>query len=464
MKASWTRRSLDLAAGGLLLGSVLLVGWLLGRSRGMGGSRFESLLLLAVAFYGAAVGFLLLRLGHRDRRMIGLFPWLCGLDRLLGALTPPLDAPTLAPVLDHLAALFPGHCGWVGLLRAPGLLLRGVHVRRRCLPVVSEHITGGWEVGRVERLLRERMADGQGGLVRQPLPAAEGTHLLLLQVTHSPSGDVAAALAVVLRRGRTRRDLLTGQALTAGLTLLTQRMVGLLVEVMAQRDGLGLENLGMVMRVLAHEINNDLQGALNHLEGGSRKDVGALLARAAHWSHLMREAPFLVDRMLPVERGVVALDDCVRQAIAEMRVAWPALSFEIDQPAEAQGLRVVGDGHLGSVLRNLVHNAASFSPDGEPVQVAIRQDGAFAHVLVQDAGPGVDPADVDRIFAPLGNQRAPRRGGGRVGQGMGVGLTLARAIVRACGGELHCHSNHGGRGGLFEVVLALCDDEQGGQG
>jgi len=74
----------------------------------------------------------------------------------------------------------------------------------------------------------------------------------------------------------------------------------------------------------------------------------------------------------------------------------------------------------------------------------------------------VDPADVDRIFAPLGNQRARRQCGVRVEQGMGVGLTLARAIVRACGGELHCHSNHGQPGGLFEVVLALCDDDEEG--
>jgi signal transduction histidine kinase len=80
---------------------------------------------------------------------------------------------------------------------------------------------------------------------------------------------------------------------------------------------------------------------------------------------------------------------------------------------------------------------------------------------VKDEGPGVDPADLDMIFAPLESMREGRRAGARVDYGMGVGLTISRAIARAYGGELFCHSNREEAGGVFEVTLPLAETSQG---
>lgn len=468
MKGQTTRSShtvQDLAAFGLLLVSGTLAILVLWQQKQAGLRWFEALLLLVVAGFGSLVGLLLLRLVHRDRRMVDLFGWMGGLDRLLGGLSPPLTPTALAPLIDHMLKLYPCHCGWVCVLRAPGLLIRGEQVRRRYLPVISPQKQGGWDAGRAEALLRDRMDHSWVGSEQAALDGMP-LHFLLIRVLFDPTGEFGAGLAVALPSVWKGRDRLTEQALTTGLTMLTQRIGGLLVEVMAHRDGLGMESLGMVMRVLAHEINNDLQGALNRLDGAwatdreeQLVDLRALLARAAHWSYLMREAPFLIDRQLPVECGRVSLRECLRQTVAETRVAWPDLSFVVDLPQQAGPLIVVGDGHLRSVLRNLVHNAASFSPETAPVGISVRVEGDFVHVLVQDEGPGVDPADVERVFAPLQGQQLGRRWGERVQHGMGVGLTLSRAIARVYGGELRCHSNHERSGGLFEVLLPLAQDE-----
>ena len=89
------------------------------------------------------------------------------------------------------------------------------------------------------------------------------------------------------------------------------------------------------------------------------------------------------------------------------------------------------------------------------VEIRVEEDEERARVQVRDEGPGVDPADVDKIFAPVESMREGRRTGARVDYGMGVGLTISRAITRAYGGELVCHSNASGGGGVFEVILPL---------
>lgn len=174
----------------------------------------------------------------------------------------------------------------------------------------------------------------------------------------------------------------------------------------------------------------------------------------------MREAPFLVDKVLPFERLVVSLTEHLSETLEEVRQAWPDVVFIVNRPEDQKDILVTGDSHLRSILRNLLHNAASYTPDEGKVEVTITEDEENIRVIVQDEGPGVDPADVDMIFAPLDSMREGRRTGNRVDYGMGVGLTISRAIARAYGGELFCHSNREPQGGLFEVVL-LKEEQDG---
>jgi signal transduction histidine kinase len=427
----------------------------------------------ALGFFGLLVTILLFYAVRREDQMLHLFEWLRRLDSILAGLSAPLTAESLYPACEELAGIFPRKGGWIVLVRAPGLLIRGEVKRRRYLPVVSEAVSGKWNASWAENYLKDRMELGTGrrALVTQ-LPSGDGPgRALACWISENRAEDITTGMAIALAQGRWRRDKVTMQAMATGLDMLVQRIGSILVEVIERREGLGVENLGLVMRVLAHEINNDLQGALNTMEavgarpGGMTEDsalhLRSLLARSAHWSHLMREAPFLADNVLPFERHVVSLTAHLRETLEEVRQAWPDVMFVVRRPDGKEEIQVTGDQHLRSVLRNLLHNAASYTPEEGSTEVRIELDEKNAHLVVTDEGPGVDPADVDMIFAPLESMKEGRRAGARVDYGMGVGLTISRAIARAYGGELLCHSNAETHGGVFEVILPLERGEEG---
>ena len=101
------------------------------------------------------------------------------------------------------------------------------------------------------------------------------------------------------------------------------------------------------------------------------------------------------------------------------------------------------------VLLVLIDNAVDHSPAGAPVTVRVRSSERDVTIDVDDGGPGIPAADLDRIFQPF--TRLPgttRHGSG----GTGLGLAIARRIVEAHGGSIEASSPDGG-GARFTVVL-----------
>lgn len=115
------------------------------------------------------------------------------------------------------------------------------------------------------------------------------------------------------------------------------------------------------------------------------------------------------------------------------------------------------------LLDNLVDNALKHGGAGTPVEVGARRLGDAVVIAVRDRGPGVPPAQRQRIFdAFQRGDRVAESDGGRPASrpGSGVGLALCRAIARAHGGELQLRSrSHGGSS--FEVTLPVEDMPHG---
>ncbi|MGZ4429893.1 MAG: sensor histidine kinase [Nocardioidaceae bacterium] len=104
---------------------------------------------------------------------------------------------------------------------------------------------------------------------------------------------------------------------------------------------------------------------------------------------------------------------------------------------------VADPGFLRHVFANLVDNALRHG--GSTVEVRGAPDGQEVEVRVADHGPGVPEADRERIFAPF-----QRLGDAPAGQGVGLGLAVARGLTEAMGGRLHAEETPGG--GLTVVV------------
>lgn len=106
---------------------------------------------------------------------------------------------------------------------------------------------------------------------------------------------------------------------------------------------------------------------------------------------------------------------------------------------------------IGQVLRNLLSNAAKYSPDGAPVELRaiLGETPGRVSIEVADRGYGIHYDDVDRIFEKFGRGRDRT---GRKAYGVGLGLYLSRRIVQAHGGELTFRPAAGG-GSVFSFDL-----------
>jgi signal transduction histidine kinase len=151
-------------------------------------------------------------------------------------------------------------------------------------------------------------------------------------------------------------------------------------------------------------------------------------------------------RMAPLQ-----LEDVVRRAIAAtsalFEVGGVALETDIGDGLPA----VTGDAErVLQVVINLLSNAVKFSPGGR-VTVRVARDGGAVRVAVADTGRGIEPADIERIFEPFRQASDTVPDGPR---GTGLGLPIARQIVRAHGGDLLVDSRPG-EGSTFWFAVPL---------
>jgi CheY-like chemotaxis protein len=170
----------------------------------------------------------------------------------------------------------------------------------------------------------------------------------------------------------------------------------------------------------------------------------------------------LIDDMLDVTRiarGKVEIEpvplnlhEKIRHVltICDKDIANKGLELQVDLAAADP--RLSGDpARLQQVLWNLIKNAVKFTPDGGRIAVRTRQETQGALTIeVSDTGVGIEPQMLSRIFQAFeqGGRDVTRRFGG-----LGLGLTISKALVELHGGILTAQSAGPGQGSTFTVVL-----------
>src|SRR5262249_56540483 len=104
---------------------------------------------------------------------------------------------------------------------------------------------------------------------------------------------------------------------------------------------------------------------------------------------------------------------------------------------------------LEQVAANLIDNAVKYTAPGGRVDVETRRSGDRALLMVRDTGQGIPPDERPRIF-----DRLFRGDSSRTERGLGLGLSLVKAIVEAHGGTVAVDSDLG-RGSTFTVSLPV---------
>lgn len=123
--------------------------------------------------------------------------------------------------------------------------------------------------------------------------------------------------------------------------------------------------------------------------------------------------------------------------------------FEMRLP---EGMPTVRGEHarLVQVFENLLDNASRFTPDGGTITLSVRALDDSVETTVADSGIGISTHALPRVFDPF---EQDERALGFNGVGLGIGLTVVRALVEAQGGTVEAHSAGSGQGSRFVVTL-----------
>ncbi len=216
-------------------------------------------------------------------------------------------------------------------------------------------------------------------------------------------------------------------------------------EVRALSDALGRMN-GRLAGMIADRTR--MLAALGH---DLRSPITALRVRAemvddaenrARMIATLDEMQEMVETTLAFARGVstdqptedVDLAELLRDLARDLSESGPAIVVDVAHPVIAPIRRTP----VRRALRNLLENAQRY---GGGARVTIHASRGAADIVIDDHGPGIPEADLARVFDPFTRLETSRS---RDTGGVGLGLPIARAILRAHGGDVRLANRPGG--------------------
>lgn len=229
--------------------------------------------------------------------------------------------------------------------------------------------------------------------------------------------------------------------------------------IIAEREGLRtalLSSLSHDLRtpiasILASATALQEQGA--HFDDETRRDMLETIQEESE--RLNRYVGNLLE-MTRLESGAlqvrnVLIDPGEAMASALERVRARLKGRRVLRAFDTDGQRMLVDPVLvEQALVNVLENAIGHSPPGTTIFVSTRKEGDSIVLAVEDEGPGIPAGDLKRVFDKFFQGQSDRRSGG----GVGLGLSVARGLVEAFGGDVRAMSPAaGGKGARIEFRL-----------
>ena len=221
------------------------------------------------------------------------------------------------------------------------------------------------------------------------------------------------------------------------------------------------EQKSRFLRHVSHELKTPLTILREGSELLAEEVAGSLSERQREIVLILKQNSLELQRLIetllrhgeaefhlaPVKLQTVKPSHIIAAIVERQKLACSPRRIRVTQQIEDFAMQTDPE-RLRVVLDNLLSNAAKYSPDdGEIVVTARRQEGQ-AVLEVLDQGPGVAPAERERIFEPFYRGSADAAGAVR---GSGLGLSIARDHVLAMGGNITVGEGRG----RFTVTLPL---------
>ncbi len=281
--------------------------------------------------------------------------------------------------------------------------------------------------------------------------------LVVAVVTVSGSPDFFDALSSLRRGALLTGGLVFGCLLILGVFLYRiQRALDRYRASILRQENLAA--MGRMTAGIAHEIRNPLgiiRGAGQHLQED--------LARQGREDPIVDFIPEEVDRLDRIlsrylafggssktTTEVFAVGPMLEKIVSLLADEFAATGVKMSV-AELPETRVQGDPlRLRQVVMNLLLNSRDAMPDGGTITISGYREGKKLQLVVADEGCGLPSGKPEVLFAPFHTRKE---------KGSGLGLTLARSIVREMGGDLVLHDREGACGA--EALITLQVDTSG---
>jgi two-component system, chemotaxis family, sensor kinase Cph1 len=213
--------------------------------------------------------------------------------------------------------------------------------------------------------------------------------------------------------------------------------------------------------LVSHELRTPLTVILGSLKtavspGMSADDRKSLLENAVEGGESMN---IIINNLLELSRAQInrlqlvnqSLDisEMVKEVVEKIRLHFPADRFVVNV---ASGLpRVTADAvRVNLILKNLIDNAAKYSPSGSEIQIDLSHDGSHIKVSVKDEGKGIPAENLPELFQPFKRLVSQSQDA----KGLGLGLVVCKRLVEAHGGRIWAESEEG-QGSTFCFTLPL---------
>jgi GAF domain-containing protein len=195
------------------------------------------------------------------------------------------------------------------------------------------------------------------------------------------------------------------------------------------------------------------------LDDVDRASIAADLEADAERLYRLTEDLLVMTRLerndLEVGSEPVLVIRLLERVVASEQKRWPLIAFRLDVSQELEP--VVGeDNYVEQIVRNLLGNAAKYSPAGSIVAVTAERHGDEIVVRVLDRGPGIRGEDPARFFSLF--YRAPSTA--QQASGAGIGLFVCDQLVRAMGGRLWAKAREGGGSEFGFALRRYADDDE----
>ena len=207
-------------------------------------------------------------------------------------------------------------------------------------------------------------------------------------------------------------------------------------------------------------IRGQTEGLIDGVVSPSPEVFAAIADEASRLQRMVDDLTLLSradEGTLEIELADLDLSAVAVAAAERLRPQFDFADVALVIEADTVSLPIRGDrDRLTQVLSNLLGNALGHTPSSGVVTLRTGQDHSVAFVDVVDTGPGIPSDDLERIFERF--YRRPDDGEAvsrPIRAGRGIGLTIARSLARAQGGDVVASSPGSGRGATFRLTIPL---------